>query len=969
MLQTAREEAGKAEQVARAARPAAKPAPKPTPDKPTADKADDKPADASSDDDPSSNAQKAGASDSDASASAESSETPAGDQAVPSPGEAKAGEAEDSKDQLPENLRLAYWAAAEAAEANSLSDYADDFRTRIQDGRARQQQAAEWARELRSKDRAAVYDKLEELQGKVVASYEDELGSLEDRIRGKRRDAENLRSRIDPEIVQRADTDPRTRELGKARAALDYVQARKAVADMIATELDEFAATHPNLSEDAAADLKALRDDNEVLRSYAEDQIDELDGRKLAFERQVGLYAFQLPRGATTSGDADGGRETGAAVGNRSVTADAERSADAGESAESGGEDAASDDPKRSSEPRVVEAQNTDAASSIGSDDLWIASLGDSFSSGEGNPTTIGVPINAWKWMDDEKCHRSKYGWPFVVAQEISEHLKKEVRLSFLACSGGELNRGLLQSFTDRGVDRQPQLERLKALIKAAGRTPDAVLMTGGGNDIGFSDIVIECLFPGDCPGGAATDSLKARVARLDGPKGSYAKVDSSLEAMGISSDRVFLLVYPDPLVGRKRQGSGWGGARIIAGCYLPAGPRMWGWASEHVVVPLQNLQRERAKALGWHLIDNHLPEFQKHSYCPRESLRGGDSWWVGILTQVVRQWGLGAFHPNRRGHRELARAAILALADAKIADGLPQLEPRVEEPTTVDDGQMASGAGDAAGGEAGGGGASSSKPSFAVVAALQLRKVRQRGTFTLDMNKYMAGTQVIPFEEPIGDLSRYKDDEDIFRQVNLDQPLFRQREVAFQLDGLNAADFGQFVNFVNVQLRRGPDVREELTVRRQEFNEEGNEFRLIYGFSGEESRDEWMRFEYRTVWSLFNGLTVEEPWESTQTGAVTLAPPYIRRTVELEGDPAALEGVRAVTAHLYYAAGDEERFSELTLRPGRGETVGTADVLLPVGETEYEYEITWIYGNQRSETTGRQRTSNPILFLDPPQE
>jgi hypothetical protein len=39
------------------------------------------------------------------------------------------------------------------------------------------------------------------------------------------------------------------------------------------------------------------------------------------------------------------------------------------------------------------------------------------------------------------------------------------------------------------------------------------------------------------------------------------------------------------------------------------------------------------------------------------------------------------------------------------------------------------------------------------------------------------------------------------------------------------------------------------------------------------------------------------------------------------------------------------------------------------VGETEYEYEITWIYGNQRSETTGRQRTSNPILFLDPPQE
>ena len=299
----------------------------------------------------------------------------------------------------------------------------------------------------------------------------------------------------------------------------------------------------------------------------------------------------------------------------------------------------------------------------------------------------------------------------------------------------------------------------------------------------------------------------------------------------------------------------------------------------------------------------------------------------------------------------------------------MPQLKPRTEASVFGAGVARAEGGADGGGAGGGGAGAAGSKPSFAVVAALQLRKVRQRGTFELDMSKYMAGSQVITFDEPIGDLSRYKGDDQIFREVNLDQPLFRQREVAFQLDGLNASDFGQYVNFVNVQLRRGADVREELTVRRDEFNERGNDFRLIYGFSGQESRDEWMRFEYRTVWSLFNGLTVEEPWETTQAGAVALAPPYIRRTVELEGDPAALEGVRAVTAHLYYAAGEEERFSELTLRPGRGETVGTADVLLPPGETEYEYEITWIYGNNRSETTGRQRTSNPILYLDPPQE
>jgi len=609
-------------------------------------------------------------------------------------------------------------------------------------------------------------------------------------------------------------------------------------------------------------------------------------------------------------------------------------------------------------------------ASSIRSDEIWIASLGDSFSSGEGNPTTTGVPINAWKWMDDEKCHRSQWGWPHVVAETIADHTKRKVRFTFLACSGGMLKQGLLEPFTERDVDREPQLDRLERMIATAGRVPDAVLMTGGGNDMGFADIVIECISPGDCPGGDATDSLNARIGRLGGPEGLYADVDERLEGMGVDSDDVVLLMYPDPLVGRKRSGSGWGSNEVQAGCYIPAGPRMWGWASDSVVVRLQNLQRERAAALGWRLADNHLFEFQKHSYCPRISFRGGDSWWVGILAQIVKQWGLGAFHPNRRGHRELARSAMLELA--KFVPGLPELAPRTEEPVVGDAGaaQVGDPSGGAAGDRrAGRAGASGLKPGFAVVAALQLRRSRQQGTFRLDMSKYMAGSQVINFAQPIGDLTRYKDDESVFRQVNLDQPLFRQREVAFRLDGLNAADFGEYVNFVHVQLRRGEAVREELTVGADEFNERGNGFRLIYGFGGEESRDEWLRYEYRTVWSLFGGLSVEQPWQDSREGAVALSPPYVRRTVELEGDPETLEGVRAITVRLYYEAGDLERHSELLLRTDLGAYVGTADVLLPVGEAEYEYEITWHYGSQRSVASGRRVTSQSILFLDPPQE
>jgi hypothetical protein len=129
------------------------------------------------------------------------------------------------------------------------------------------------------------------------------------------------------------------------------------------------------------------------------------------------------------------------------------------------------------------------------------------------------------------------------------------------------------------------------------------------------------------------------------------------------------------------------------------------------------------------------------------------------------------------------------------------------------------------------------------------------------------------------------------------------------------------------------------------------------------------MRYEYRTVWSLFGGLTVEAPWEESRDGTVALPAPYVRKTIELEGDPRALDGVRAITVRLYYEAAGEERHSETVLRPRRGETVGTGDVLLPVGESEYEYEISWLYGNNDARTSGRQTSSQPLLFLDPPKD
>ncbi len=338
-------------------------------------------------------------------------------------------------------------------------------------------------------------------------------------------------------------------------------------------------------------------------------------------------------------------------------------------------------------------------------------------------------------------------------------------------------------------------------------------------------------------------------------------------------------------------------------------------------------------------------------------------------MALVAESTEAGELAAGRAGthRRSIAEADAQKAGPTPEREGIKETGPTVKESSRTPSATASGGPGSPGG--SGSAGTSVSQPSFAFVAAMQLRKVRQRGTFELDMSKYMAGAQTIKFDQPIGDLRRYKDDDAFFRQISLDQLIFRQREVNFQLVGLNAEDFGDYVNFVSVQLRRGESVREEHTVGADEFNQRGDIFGLIYGFSGEETRDEWNRYEYRTVWSLFRGLRVEEPWQETTDDTVALAPPYLRRTVDLEGDPEKLDGIRAITVKLYYSVGEEERFSETLLRPDRGETVGAADVLLPEGETTYDYEILWQSGNQPALSSGRQTTSNPILLLNPPEK
>lgn len=163
-----------------------------------------------------------------------------------------------------------------------------------------------------------------------------------------------------------------------------------------------------------------------------------------------------------------------------------------------------------------------------------ILAMGDSFSSGEGNPDRpirfcrrgedhICTPYNLnreeganWfsaatkvgireaDWLDNQ-CNRSLYSYQNLVAMwRASQNPHKAVYFVPLACSGAEIKDGILNGQSDPPGGRTP---KMRAQIDMAEDTfvckpggclypPDVILLSIGGNDAYFAPLLIASLAP-----------------------------------------------------------------------------------------------------------------------------------------------------------------------------------------------------------------------------------------------------------------------------------------------------------------------------------------------------------------------------------------------------------------------------------------------------------------------------------------
>ncbi len=158
------------------------------------------------------------------------------------------------------------------------------------------------------------------------------------------------------------------------------------------------------------------------------------------------------------------------------------------------------------------------APASAQTDAVSVLSLGDSYVSGNG----------AGGYVGDADCYRTPNAWPVVYARELAQNGTSATAHHF-ACSGATID----------DLDGQIQA------AMAVGVNPDVVVVSIGGNDLGFSDIVADCfvilLAPFRCPDRIESSSALI-AATIDETRTTLQRLARDFP----SAHTVVLVGYPD---------------------------------------------------------------------------------------------------------------------------------------------------------------------------------------------------------------------------------------------------------------------------------------------------------------------------------------------------------------------------------------------------------------------------------------
>lgn len=326
-------------------------------------------------------------------------------------------------------------------------------------------------------------------------------------------------------------------------------------------------------------------------------------------------------------------------------------------------------------------------------------SLGDSFIAGEGGRwlgnttydwgdrrgTDRAAVARRWYWRYIEEtvyadtyatgCHRSD------VAPILAADLAVDITIN-LACSGARTVH--VRSSANGGQSYRgepPQADQLAAV--AAHHDVEVVVVSVGGNDLGFTDVIIDCVAgyltstrwaPNTCHEDQDAKLTAALPRAMADVAAVLADLRNILDSNGDSAARIILQSYPSPVVEATNvrfAETGWD-RTARGGC--PFWDADLEWANGSLIPRITAGLRAVAEAEGAEFLDLSAA-LKGHEACAASAQHGTgndgvSAEWIRFVTTGLTQGDVEeSLHPNAYGQLAIGRCIALAIKSDPAPD------------------------------------------------------------------------------------------------------------------------------------------------------------------------------------------------------------------------------------------------------------------------------------------------------------
>ena len=265
--------------------------------------------------------------------------------------------------------------------------------------------------------------------------------------------------------------------------------------------------------------------------------------------------------------------------------------------------------------------------------------LGDSYSSGEGAYDYLTGTDES-----DNMCHLSHLSYPYLIGATLDMNSYESV-----ACSGATAQHVSKHAQYDDSDDNLPGAQKQIDFVSA--KRPDAITLTLGGNDIGFSDILRKCI--GD---GWAVDTCYATkedrtelIRTINSKFDTYVDTYSKLKNESRTNTKIYVAGYPQIA----KTNSTCGNNVRLDSSEITFASLLIDYLNS-VIESAANKAGVRYVNVSDALINHRLCETD-YSNTAVNGLTAGNDIGIGALKII----GNESYHPNTMGHRLLSSKII----------------------------------------------------------------------------------------------------------------------------------------------------------------------------------------------------------------------------------------------------------------------------------------------------------------------